>query len=88
MYLHTYLCCCFFVNFYYFLINFAYLGSPLERVLPEDWDHFYVLLREILHRIPLLGNAVLQKLTNGPEAFSPDCRWILGEAPEVCIQIN
>lgn len=57
--------------------------SPLERVLPEDWDHFYVLLREILHRVPLLGDAVLQKLTNGPEAFSPDCRWILGEAPEI-----
>lgn len=37
----------------------------------------------MLHRIPSLGNAVLEKLCNGPEAFSPDCKWIMGEAPEI-----
>lgn len=54
-----------------------------ERTLPEDWDHFHVLLEQLLHRIPSLGNAVLDRLCNGPEAFSPDCKWIVGEAPEV-----
>ena len=37
----------------------------------------------MLHRIPSLGDAVLERLCNGPEAFSPDCKWIVGEAPEM-----
>ncbi|ENN70883.1 pyruvate dehydrogenase phosphatase regulatory subunit, mitochondrial [Dendroctonus ponderosae] len=57
--------------------------SPKERQLPEDWDHFHVLLEQLLHRVPSLGNAVLDRLCNGPEAFSPDCKWIVGEAPEI-----
>ncbi|KOX71509.1 Pyruvate dehydrogenase phosphatase regulatory subunit, mitochondrial [Melipona quadrifasciata] len=54
-----------------------------QRFLPEDWDHFHILLEQMLYRIPSLGNAVLEKLCNGPEAFSPDCKWIVGEAPEI-----
>jgi glycine/D-amino acid oxidase-like deaminating enzyme len=57
--------------------------SSEERILPEDWDHFHVLLEQMLHRVPSLGDAVLERLCNGPEAFSPDCKWIMGEAPEV-----
>lgn len=41
----------------------------------------------MLHRVPSLGAAVLDRLCNGPEAFSPDCKWIVGEAPEVRIDI-
>lgn len=37
----------------------------------------------MLHRMPSLGDAVLERLCNGPEAFSPDCKWIVGEAPEI-----
>jgi len=48
-----------------------------------DWDEFAPLFDEILHRIPKMGTAVLDKLCNGPEAFSPDCKWVLGEASEV-----
>lgn len=59
--------------------------SNCERVLPEDWDHFYVLLEEMLKRVPTLEDAVLERLSNGPEAFSPDGRWIMGESPEVKI---
>ena len=51
--------------------------------LPVDWDHFHVLLEGILHRVPSMGNAVLERLTNGPEPFSADGNWILGHAPEV-----
>ncbi|KAK7789876.1 hypothetical protein R5R35_008830 [Gryllus longicercus] len=54
-----------------------------KRILPEDWDHFHVLLEQMLHRLPSLGDAVLERLCNGPEAFSPDCKWIVGEAPEI-----
>lgn len=57
--------------------------SSAERILPEDWDHFHILLEQMLHRVPSLGDAVLERLCNGPEAFSPDCKWIVGEAPEV-----
>lgn len=57
--------------------------STEERFLPEDWDHFHILLEQMLYRIPSLGNAILEKLCNGPEAFSPDCKWIVGEAPEI-----
>ncbi|KAI5700708.1 hypothetical protein M8J75_002244 [Diaphorina citri] len=37
----------------------------------------------MLHRVPSLGAAELDQLTNGPEAFSPDCKWIVGQASEV-----
>ncbi|XP_065162153.1 pyruvate dehydrogenase phosphatase regulatory subunit, mitochondrial isoform X2 [Atheta coriaria] len=58
-------------------------ASSKERYLPEDWDHFHVLFEQLLHRVPSLGSAVLDRLCNGPEAFSPDCKWIVGEAPEI-----
>jgi len=54
-----------------------------RRMLPEDWDHFHVLLENLLHRIPCLNEAVLERLVNGPEAWSPDGQWILGQAPEI-----
>lgn len=53
------------------------------RKLDVDWDHFHPLLEELIRRVPLLEDTNLEQLTNGPEAFSPDCRWILGESPEV-----
>lgn len=58
-------------------------ASSKERSLPEDWDHFHILLEQLLHRVPSLGAATLDRLCNGPEAFSPDCKWIVGEAPEI-----
>lgn len=58
-------------------------ANSAERELPEDWDHFHILLQQLMRRIPSLGNTILDKLCNGPEAFSPDCKWIVGEAPEI-----
>ena len=58
-------------------------SSVSKSELPVDWDHFHVLLEGILHRVPSMGNAVLERLTNGPEPFSADGNWILGHAPEV-----
>ena len=31
----------------------------------------------------MMRGAVLDKLFNGPESFSPDCKWVLGQASEV-----
>ncbi|XP_028034780.1 pyruvate dehydrogenase phosphatase regulatory subunit, mitochondrial [Bombyx mandarina] len=59
------------------------IENASQRCLPEDWDHFHVLLQELLQRVPGLNQAVLHKLCNGLEAFSPDCKWIVGEAPEM-----
>lgn len=64
-------------------LSYFFAASSKDRYLPEDWDHFHVLLEQMLHRVPSLGTAVLDRLCNGPEAFSPDCKWIVGEAPEV-----
>ncbi|XP_046549840.1 pyruvate dehydrogenase phosphatase regulatory subunit, mitochondrial-like [Haliotis rubra] len=53
------------------------------QLLPEDWDHFQVLLDEILFRMPCLETAEVRQLINGPESFTPDSNWILGESAEV-----
>ncbi|HVJ32810.1 MAG TPA: FAD-dependent oxidoreductase [Terriglobia bacterium] len=53
------------------------------QLLPEDWDHFDVLLQSALHRAPCLETAEVKQLLNGPESFTPDGNFILGEAPEV-----
>jgi 4-methylaminobutanoate oxidase (formaldehyde-forming) len=51
--------------------------------LPEDFDHFEPILEKAVNRLPVLGQAGIQTFFNGPESFTPDDRYILGEAPEV-----
>ena len=53
------------------------------RLLPEDWDQFEVLMVNAIHRTPCLASAPVKMLLNGPESFTPDGNFILGEAPEV-----
>ena len=56
---------------------------PFEfQLLEEDWEHFEVLMQSALLRIPALEHTGLKKLYNGPESFTPDNQFILGEAPE------
>jgi len=56
---------------------------PFEfQLLAEDWDHFSVLMDSALLRIPALGHTGIKKFYNGPESFTPDNQFILGEAPE------
>lgn len=57
--------------------------APAGRQLLADWDHFHILFEQILHRVPALENVTLDKLVNYAETFSPDCKWIVGQAPEV-----
>jgi 4-methylaminobutanoate oxidase (formaldehyde-forming) len=51
-------------------------------LLPEDWDHFQTLMEEACARIPALAAAPVRQHVNGPESFTPDGRYMLGEAPE------
>ena len=51
------------------------------RLLPEDWDHFSILMENAIHRTPALETAEIRMLLNGPESFTLDGNFILGEAP-------
>ena len=51
--------------------------------LPEDFDHFAPVLEGAMHRNPILETAGIQTFFNGPESFTPDVRYMMGEAPEV-----
>jgi 4-methylaminobutanoate oxidase (formaldehyde-forming) len=60
------------------------LPYPFEfQLLDEDWDHFSVLMESALLRIPALHHTGIRKFYNGPESFTPDNQFILGEAPEL-----
>lgn len=51
--------------------------------LPEDLDHFQPILEKAMRRVPALANVGIRKFFNGPESFTPDQRYLLGEAPEL-----
>ncbi len=51
--------------------------------LPEDWEHVGPIFEAAMHRVPVLGEVGLQLFFNGPEAFTPDGVFYMGEAPEV-----
>ena len=51
--------------------------------LPEDFDHFEPILEQAVNRMPMLGTAGIHTFFNGPESFTPDDRYYLGEAPEL-----
>ena len=51
--------------------------------LPEDFDHFEPYLLSAMKRIPMLEKTGIRKFFNGPESFTPDTNYLLGETPEV-----
>jgi len=51
------------------------------QLLDEDWDQFEPLMTNAIHRTPCLGTAQIKMLLNGPESFTPDGNFIVGEAP-------
>jgi 4-methylaminobutanoate oxidase (formaldehyde-forming) len=53
------------------------------QLLPDDWDQFEILMTHALTRVPALETAGVRKFYNGPESFTPDNHFILGEAPEL-----
>ena len=48
------------------------------RLLEEDWDRFQELMENAIVRVPMLEDAEVLRLINGPEAFTPDGEFILG----------
>jgi len=48
-----------------------------------DFDHFEPVLHDAMKRFPALEQAGIQKFFCGPESFTPDVRYHLGEAPEL-----
>ncbi|MFT5220162.1 MAG: glycine cleavage system aminomethyltransferase T/glycine [Gammaproteobacteria bacterium] len=71
---------------------FEPVGKPIDpktigedfafQLLDEDWDHFEPMLNNALHRLPCLADAELRMLLNGPESFTPDGSFLLGESAE------
>ncbi len=51
--------------------------------LPDDFEHLEPYLEAAMHRLPILERTGLQLFFNGPESFTPDDRYHLGEAPEL-----
>src|SRR2546427_2977110 len=53
------------------------------QLLDPDWDRFAEPLKNGRWRIPALETCGFAKFVNGPESFTPDNNFILGEAPEL-----
>ncbi len=53
------------------------------QLLNENWDHFEPIMELAIGRVPALQTAGVKQLINGPESFTPDGNFILGEAPEL-----
>ena len=61
-------------------------GIPQDfsfETLPEDYEHFEPILDAAVKRVPALADAGIQLFFNGPESFTPDDRYYIGETPEV-----
>ncbi|HEX4572640.1 MAG TPA: FAD-dependent oxidoreductase [Dongiaceae bacterium] len=52
-------------------------------LLESNQDHFEPLMAEALARVPALETAGIKRFINGPESFTTDGNFILGEAPEL-----
>ncbi len=58
-------------------------GIPADfngRLLEEDWERFEELMTNAIVRVPMLEDAEVIRLVNGPEGFTPDGEFILGES--------
>ncbi|MDB5665641.1 FAD-dependent oxidoreductase [Cypionkella sp.] len=52
-------------------------------LLTSDYDHYGQFMEDAIARVPALATAGVKQLLNGPESFTPDGNFILGEAPEL-----
>lgn len=53
------------------------------QLLAENYDHFAPIMELAIGRVPALAETGIRTLINGPESFTPDGNFILGEAPEL-----
>jgi len=60
------------------------IPDPFDfQLLDSDFDHFEPTMELALGRVPKLAEVGVKQLLNGPESFTPDGNFILGEAPEI-----
>lgn len=67
-------------------IPWAIAGIPKGfhySLLDSNYEHFEQLMELSLGRVPALENVGIKTLTNGPESFTPDGNFIIGEVPEL-----
>ena len=65
-------------------IPWALDGIPVGfhfTLLDSDWDHFEQMMAPSIARVPALEKAGIKQLVNGPESFTPDGNFVMGEAP-------
>jgi 4-methylaminobutanoate oxidase (formaldehyde-forming) len=61
-------------------------GIPEDFAFGEiagDFGHFEPVLLDAMRRVPALENAGIQRFFCGPESFTPDVRYHLGESAEL-----
>ena len=51
--------------------------------LNEDREHLEEVLGYVKHRIPILKNARIETILNGPESFTYDNSYFMGETPQI-----
>jgi len=62
----------------------AGIPQPFQfQLLDADFDHFAPTMELAIGRVPALAETGIRQLINGPESFTPDGNFILGEAPEL-----
>jgi 4-methylaminobutanoate oxidase (formaldehyde-forming) len=60
------------------------IPEPFEfQLLPDNWEAFEILMTNALQRVPAMETTEIKQFVNGPESFTPDNHFILGEAPEL-----
>jgi glycine cleavage system T protein len=51
-----------------------------HRLLDPDWPRFESIMNGAISRVPAIADAGVTRMINGPEAFTPDNEFILGES--------
>ena len=51
-----------------------------HRLLEPDWPRFDPIMAGAISRVPAIADAGVTRMINGPEAFTPDNEFILGES--------
>ncbi|MBI2776589.1 MAG: FAD-dependent oxidoreductase [Chloroflexi bacterium] len=58
-------------------------GIPADfngKLLAPDWPRFEPIMAGAVRRVPAIADAGVSRIINGPEAFTPDNEFILGES--------
>ncbi len=51
--------------------------------IPPDWDRMYPVIEKAMKRVPCLFDTGIKLLFCGPESFTPDHNYLMGEAPNL-----